>query len=69
MAQQILQLLRVFGTGGGKDGNESVGKTAFGEKAAQRVGNAQRGVKGIGDGDVKIARDQHIAHQSEDARE
>ena len=69
MAQQILQLLRVFGAGGGKDGDESVGKTAFGEKAAQGVGNAQRGVKGIGDDDVKIARDQHIAQQAEDTRE
>ena len=69
MAQQIFQLLRVFGTGGGKDRHEGVGKTALGEETAQRIGNAQRGVEGIGHHDVKIARDQHVAQQAEDARE
>ena len=63
VAQQIFQLLRVFGAGSGKNRHEGVGKTALGEEAAQGVGNAQRGVESIGHHDVKIARDQHVAQQ------
>ena len=68
VAQQVFQFFGVLGARRREDGNKGVGKAAFGEEAAQGVGNAQRGVEGVRDHGVEVTRHQHIAQQAEDAR-